>query len=260
MHKKLEEIIARTKEDLAHRKARLPLEILKDSLVTDEPTRPFKEAIKHPKKGSMAVIAEVKLASPSTGPLGSSDDIPARVSAYEAGGASALSIVTEKHFFGGDPWYLRIAKSASALPVLEKNFIVNQYQLYEARSAGADAILLIARLLPPSELKALVLESQIIGLEPVVEVYDAEDLKSARATEADIIAVNARNLDTFSVDVVRAAALLASIPPSYVRIGFSGVFSPPEAKAYKDAGADAVLVGTALMQAPDIGKFLEEII
>lgn len=258
MHTKLEEILNRTKEDLVRRKKQASIEVLKKS-VGKMSTKSFIKAIKNPKNGSIAIIGEIKLASPSENNLGTSEDIQTRVRKYEQAGVDAISVVTEKHFFKGDAEFVGQIKSMVFLPVLQKDFILDSYQLYEAKIAGADAILLIARILSEVELTSLVKEAKQIGVEPVVEVQSIEDLKKAQVTEAEIIAVNARDLDTFEVNIDKACALLREISSSYLRLGFSGVSGRIDAKKYKNAGANGILIGTSLMKTRNISQFLERI-
>lgn len=258
MYHKLEEIIIKTREDLTARKQQLSLDELKD-LIDKQLSRPFTKAIKNPKNGSIAIIAEVKLASLSENDLGTSEDIQTRVRKYEQTGVDAISVVTEKHFFKGDAEFVGQIKSTVSLPVLQKDFILDPYQLYEAKIAGADAILLIARILSEEKLISLVNEAKQIGVEPVVEVQSIEDIKKAQVTETEIIAVNARDLDTFEVNVDKACEFLREIPSSYIRLGFSGVSERTDAEKYKNAGANGILIGTSLMKAENIPQFLERI-
>lgn len=244
MHTKLEEIISKTKEDLISRIQQI---------------RPFVKSIKNPKNGSIAIIAEVKLASPSENDLGKSEDIQTRVRKYEQAGVDAISVVTEKYFFKGDPAFIRRIKKEISLPVLQKDFVINEYQIYESKIAEADAVLLIARLVNVDKLKIFSKLAQELGMEPVVEVNSREDLIKAVKTSTKIIAVNARDLDTFEVNIDKACTLLREIPNSYIRLGFSGVSGRIDAKKYKNAGANGILIGTSLMKTRNISQFLERI-
>lgn len=248
MHRKLQEIIRTTKEDLLNRKKENPVVVVKSGSV-----RPFAKAVR---KGFLSIIAEVKLASPSEKKLGDEKAITKRVKEYEKGGADAISVVTEKHFFKGNPQFVVKIKKAVSLPVLQKDFILDSYQLHEAKNAGADAVLLIARIVSKQELVNLVEEAQKLGLEPVVEVCSRADLNKALSTGTGIIAVNARDLDTFKVDVDKACKLLKQIPDQYIKLGFSGVLSKKEADKYRAAGANAILIGTGLMKTKDITAFI----
>lgn len=221
--------------------------------------RLFSKAMKNPKKGSVAIIAEVKLASPGTGVLGQVKDITSRVRKYEKAEADAISVITEKTFFNGRLDFVVKAKGVTKLPVLQKDFVTYEKQIYESRDAGADAILLIARLVPLDKLKDFILLSQKLGLEPVVEVFNKPDLTNALKTSTKIIAVNARDLDTFVVDVDKACKLLKQIPDKFIKLGFSGVENKKEMEKYKKAGANGILIGTGLMKAKNIRVFLERI-
>lgn len=246
MHRKLEEIVSRTKEDLLKRK-------------NDQKPRDFIKAIKNPNNGSVAIIAEVKLASPTEDKLGEELDIQDRVKEYELAGADCISYVTERYFFKGDPAFIEMIKQMVKLPILQKDFIIDPYQLYEAKKAAADAILLIARILSKQKLISLVYLAKEIGIEPVVEINDEEDLKKALQTKTQIIAVNARNLDTFEVNVDKACQLLKKISGKFIKLGFSGIHTRVEVEKYKKAGVKAVLVGTELMKTKDINKKILEL-
>lgn len=258
MHTKLEEILNRTKGDLVGRKKQASIEVLKKS-VGKMSTKSFIKAIKNPKNGSIAIIGEIKLASPSENNLGTSEDIQTRVRKYEQAGVDAISVVTEKHFFKGDAEFVGQIKSMVSLPVLQKDFILDPYQLYEAKIAGADAVLLIARLVNVDKLKIFSKLAQELGMESVVEVNSREDLIKAVKTSTKIIAVNARDLDIFEVNIDKACALLREIPSYYIRLGFSGVSGRIDAKKYKNAGANGILIGTSLMKTRNISQFLGRI-
>lgn len=219
----------------------------------------FYQAMLNPKFGKVAIIAEVKLASPSEGVLGTADDIAARVRQYEQAGADAISIVTEKYFFHGETEFVGRIKKEVSLPVLQKDFVTDEYQIYESKLAGADAILLIARLVDLDKLKDFTTLAQELGMETVVEINSQEDLTKAVTTSTKTIAVNARDLDTFEVNIDKACALLREISSSYLRLGFSGVSGRIDAKKYKNAGANGILIGTSLMKTRNISQFLERI-
>lgn len=244
MQNKLREILNKTKNDLANIKI---------------PTRSFIKAIKNPKNGSIAIIAEIKLSSPTQSFPAAADEIPDRVKQYEQAGADCISVVTEKHFFKGDSAFVGQIKSIVSLPVLQKDFIIDPYQIYEAKIAGADAVLLIAKILSKHKLISLVDEAKRIGLEVVVEINNQDDLKKALITKTKIIAVNARSLDTFEVNIDKACTLLKKIPNLYIKLGFSGVSKKVDVEKYKNAGANGILIGTSLMKTKNIPQFLERI-
>ncbi len=216
----------------------------------------LEEVIKKKKSKDIAIIAEVKFASPTIPYLGSPGDLRTRVKEYERAGADAISIITEKHFFKGDIGFVSQVKKVVKIPVLQKDFIIDPYQIYEAKSAGSNALLFIARLVSKEKLQIFVLLAQKLGIEPIIEVFNEKDLKKAVATKTLFIAVNARDLETFIVDVPKACELIKNIPDRFIKLGFSGIESKKEVMMYKNAGAKGVLVGTSLMKANNITKFL----
>lgn len=207
----------------------------------------------------VALIAEVKFSSPTNPNLGSSDELLERVKVYEEAGADAISVITEKHFFKGDPEFVTKVKEVVSLPVLQKDFVIDEQQIYEAKEIGSDALLLIARLVDGKTLKKFVNLCFDLRIEPLVEINSEEDLEKAVGTKTKIIAVNARDLETFVIDVVKACCLMKKIPDTFVKLGFSGVHSAKEVSQYKKAGAKGVLVGTSLMQAGDIVGFVNKL-
>lgn len=216
----------------------------------------FLKALTNLQKNSLAIIAEIKLASPTHKHLGNEGEIVNRAKQYEQAGANAISVITEKNIFKGDPRFIAEVKQTVPLPVLQKDFIFNSRQVYESKKAGADALLLIAKILSEKDLIFLVDLVKKIGLEPVVEINSEDDLKKAVVTQTDIIAVNARNLDTSEVNVDRACELLKKVPAQFIKLGFSGIHSRTEVIKYQQAGVRAVLVGTALMRAVNIKQFI----
>ena len=207
----------------------------------------------------VGLIAEVKFASPTSPNLGSPKDLLKRVEEYEKAGADAISIITEKSYFKGDTSFVSQVKKQVSIPVLQKDFVIDPSQIYEAKEIGSDAILLIARLVDKKTLSKFVELCFTLNIEPVVEIVNQEDLKKAIATQANIIAVNARDLQTFVIDVEKACALIKRIPDRFIKLGFSGVHSRTEVLQYQSAGAKGVLVGTSLMQAKDIGRFISSL-
>lgn len=272
MNKILEKIIARKKGDLLEKKKRLSLNELRGQIKGGSGSGLFYKAITK-SINDPAIIAEVKLASPTGGDMGSSKDLLKRVKQYESAGADAISIITEPHFFKGSVDFIGKVKEAVKLPILQKDFVIDEYQIYEATllcsdqigatarqgQTGADALLLIARLVDNKTLERFVEICLEKGIEPVVEIYSEEDLEKAIETESRFIAVNSRDLDTFDVDVRRACKLMKKIPDRFVRLGFSGIRSEEEVRQYRKAGARGILIGTSLMKAKNIGEFLERI-
>lgn len=202
-------------------------------------------------RARLALIAEVKRRSPSQGTISADLDPVAHAVAYASAGASAISILTDGPFFGGSLDDLRAVAGRVQVPLLRKDFILDELQVAEARSAGASAVLLIVRALPPGRLTALATAARDWDLATVVEVHDARELELALATDAPVIGVNSRNLDTFEIDVAAAWALIGRIPPDRLVIAESGMASEADVRRAADAGADGVLIGTALSSAPD---------
>jgi indole-3-glycerol phosphate synthase len=215
--------------------------------VVDE-RRGFREALSGPQ---IAVIAEFKRRSPSAGALRESADVIEMARAYERAGARAMSVLTEEAHFGGSLEDLRAARAACGLPVLRKDFIVDAYQLYEARAAGADAVLLIVAALGATELERLHGLARELELDVLVEVHDAQELSRALAVGGEVIGINNRDLRDFSVDVERTFALLEGMPAGVTVVSESGISGPEQLERLHRAGVAAVLVGETLMRAAD---------
>ena len=250
----IKDILEKTREDLKMRKRTISLTGL-GKLGRLGKLGKFRTAMLSSKKG-IALIAEIKLASPSEEDLGSFETVLERAETYEKAGADAISVVVEKHFFKGDIAFIPKIKAVVSLPILMKDFVVDECQILEAVQAGADAILLIARIVDKETLQKLVTFAFENGIEPIVEIDNADDIQKAIGSKTRIIAVNARDLDTFEVTVERACEILKKIPNDYIKIGFSGIKSNKEVQKYKNAEARGVLVGTSLMKARNIKDFI----
>lgn len=244
----LEEVVERTRADVAARRELVPLEALQERLEPPPRGRPFSEALV---QEGISLIAEMKRASPSKGPIRPDATVTDIVRAYEAAGASACSVLTEPHWFGGSLDDLVEARAACDVPLLRKDFIVDPYQLAEARLAGADAILLIVAALDPDELTSLQDQAGEIGLDCLVEVHDEEELETALECGAEIIGVNNRNLQTLDVDPDTALRLLVDAPAGSIVVAESGITSNADVQRLEEAGVDAILVGEALMREDD---------
>jgi indole-3-glycerol phosphate synthase len=249
----LERILERTRAEVERRRAHTPAEALEAIAREHVETRAsakrlLTEALR---AGGVSVIAEFKRRSPSAGELRAGADVAEIVSAYERAGAAALSILTEGPHFGGSLDDLRAARAASSLPILRKDFIVDPYQLYEARAAGADAVLLIVAALSADEIASLHAHALALGLDPLVEVHDGEELASALAAGADLIGVNNRDLRDFSVDVTRTSLLMRQMPAGVTVVSESGIASAQQVRTLGAEGVSAVLVGESLMRAED---------
>lgn len=216
---------------------------------------PFAPALR---RDHVAVIAELKRRSPSQGILNQSLDASQAV-AFERGGAAAVSVLTEPRHFGGSIGDLVAVRQAIRLPLLRKDFHVAPVQLAQARNAGASAVLLIARALSPDQLPAMMATAKAYGLEPVVEVRSESELERAAEAGAAIIGVNSRDLETLEVDEGVPARLIPLVPPAIVAVWESGVATPADVRRAADAGADAVLVGSALSTSPDPAALIREL-
>ena len=250
----LARILQSTREELQARKREVPQQALEDqaaSALADRAqsrARSLHDALRGPR---IAVIAEFKRRSPSAGSLRAEADVATIARAYELGGASALSVLTEGPNFGGSLADLRAARDACELPILRKDFIVDPYQLQEALLAGADAVLLIAAALAREELESLHRQARELGLDVLVEVHDRDELESAVSLGAELIGVNNRDLRDFSVDVGRTSLLMAEMPPGVTVVSESGIASAAQLLSLEREGVQAVLVGGSLMRAGD---------
>jgi len=248
----LERILQSTREQLERRKLELSPQALADRVLSgpDQPAggRRLHAALIQP---GMGVVAEFKRRSPSAGTMREGADVNEVVRAYERGGAVALSVLTEGPSFGGSLEDLRAARSASELPILRKDFIVDPYQLHEAKDAGADAVLLIVAALAAEELASLHSSARELGLDVLVEVHDGEELRCALGLGADLIGINNRDLRDFSVEVGRTSRLMAQVPAGVTVVSESGIATAEQLRDLYTDGVRAVLVGELLMRAED---------
>lgn len=244
----LEDIVARTREDVARRQAEVSPEELLARIAPPERERPFSEALIAP---GVSLIAEMKRASPSRGPIRPDADVTSIVQAYESAGAAACSILTEPTSFGGSLDDLRAARAACTLPLLRKDFIVDRYQLVEARDAGADAALLIVAALDDEDLGDLLEFGSQLGLDLLVEAHTDDEVERAVDAGAEIVGINNRNLKTLEVDPETVLNLLADIPAGTVVVAESGITERSDVVRLGEAGVDAILVGEALMRQDD---------
>ena len=245
----LERIIESTREDVRRRQASVPLHELEQALAHRD-DRPFSEALTRP---GVSLIAEHKRRSPSAGTIREGATVAEVVSAYERGGAAAVSVLTEGAHFAGSLDDLRIARESCHLPVLRKDFIVDAYQVYETAAAGADALLLIVAALSRDELSGLYGEAQDLDLDVLVEVHDERELEQAlEIVDADVIGINNRDLTDFTVDLDRTYELLSEVPAGKTVVSESGIHSRDQLDDLERVGVDAVLVGEALMRSDDM--------
>jgi indole-3-glycerol phosphate synthase len=255
----LRKIIARKWEEIAERKAQVSLEQLKASVALQPPARGFVKAIENKiAQGKAGVIAEIKKASPSKGVI-REYFVPAELArSYEQGGAACLSVLTDVDFFQGADTYLQQARAAVTLPVIRKDFLVDEYQIYEARVMGADCVLLIVAALTAEKLKELNTLAQSIGLDVLVEVHDEAELDIALELPNKLIGINNRNLHTFDVTLETTYKLLDKIGNDRIVVTESGILSPADVQAMRTKKVNAFLVGEAFMRVDEPGVALAE--
>jgi indole-3-glycerol phosphate synthase len=253
----LNAILEHTRGEVAKRKIRIPADVLRERPFYGRPPLSLSAALR---KKSPAVIAEIKRASPSRGVICRDFD-PSRIARrYEAAGACAISVLTEEKYFLGSLDDLESARLAVALPILRKDFILDPYQVHEAKSAGADAVLLIAAALGPGELSSLLEEARSLGMETLVEVHSSGELESLRELDIPLIGINNRDLVTFETDISLSAALGPKLPPGSLGVSESGIRTGGDIQRLSRAGIQAFLVGEHFMSAADPGKALTELL
>jgi indole-3-glycerol phosphate synthase len=249
MSLRLDELVHATRVELEDRKRDLPLAELEREARERGEGRPFSEALS---RAGTSVIAEYKRRSPSAGTIREGATVTEVVRAYERGGAAAISVLTERAHFGGSLADLREARDETELPILRKDFTVDPYQLYEAKAAGADAVLLVVGALGSDDLAALHAEARALDLDALVEVHDEEELTAAlELVDADVLGINNRNLEDFTLDLSRTFDLLASVPAGKTVVSESGIVNRELVDELEAVGVDAVLVGEVLMRSPD---------
>lgn len=255
----LEKIIARKREEIIERQQLRSIDVLKEMIATQPPARGFVKSIeKKIKAGQAAVIAEIKKASPSKGVI-REDFYPSEIAiSYEKGGAACLSVLTDVDFFQGADNYLQEVRSASALPVIRKDFVVDDYQVYEARAIGADCILLIVAVLEFDQMRRLNDLAHELGMDVLVEVHNSDELDLALKLPNKLIGINNRNLHTFEVSLDHTFSLLNRIDDGRVVVTESGIHTIDDVLAMRGHNVNAFLVGEAFMRAEDPGvKLLE---
>lgn len=262
----LERILTQTRADLEERRRRVPLDELKARCRERRPPRDFLGAVRREpdgprrRRGPIRVIAEVKKASPSKGVI-RPDFVPVDLArAYAAAGAHAISVLTDAPFFQGSLEHLAAVRSAVDLPVLRKDFHVDPYQVWEARAAGADAVLLILAAQGPSEFQGLVGLGRELGLATLVEVHTAAELETALGSGVDLLGINNRDLKSFEVSLETTFALLPRVPPGVILLSESGISRTEEVVRLAAAGVDGILVGEGLLRHADVGKALRDLV
>lgn len=255
MHSKMKEIVAHKQIEVeALRKRGVPA--VRDSDLP--PVRDFKAAISMPDR--IGVIAEIKFVSPSSGVIREKMDPCTIGRIYEGAGAVALSLLTDSRFFGGNLSDLPLLKKAVSLPILRKDFIIDEIQVRESYLYGADAVLLIARILSKNKLKELLVFCNELGLTPLTEIHDHEDLEKAYDCGAEVIGINNRNLDTFEVTLRTTLDLARLVPKGRLLVSESGISNKEDIQLLRGSGIRAVLVGTSLMESNDMARKTRELV
>ena len=247
----LDTIVAHKRRELKQDRERTPLQALKIQIPDLPPTRDFKASLTVP--GAVNLIAEVKRKSPSKGII-SEDFDPVKIAKIYAGnGASAISVLTDHEFFGGDLSFLSAIRNAVDVPLLRKDFTIDEYHIYQARAAGADAVLLIVAILTPEQLREFIGVAKHLDLAALVEVHTQTELDIALDVGAEIIGINNRDLKTFHTDIATSFHLRKSIPNDKIVVSESGIYSREDVIRLGEAAMDAILVGESLMRSADIG-------
>jgi indole-3-glycerol phosphate synthase len=253
----LDAIVENKKREVAAAQRTVPWRDLERRLSGAPAVRDFQKALESPHE--VRIIAEVKKASPSAGVLREEFDPVAIARAYEQHGAACVSVLTDAHYFKGHLSDLTAVREAVTIPVLRKDFILDPYQLLEARTAGADAVLLIAEILDDATLACLMREARGLGLQTLVEIHDAENLPRVVAAGAGLVGINNRDLRTFTTRLEHTLTLVKTLPPQVCVVSESGIHRREDLERLREAGVRAALVGETLMRAPDIGQKLREL-
>lgn len=254
----LDKIVATKRGEIENAKSVRPADELRASIADAPPVRSFFDALNQ--DGPLKLIAEVKKASPSKGIIREDFDPVAIARIYEQNGASCVSVLTDESYFQGSLEYLREIRAAIKIPLLRKDFIVDSYQLLEARVAGADAVLLIAECLDDCDLRKLHNEAIELGMTPLVEFYEPANLSRVLEAGATLVGVNNRDLKTFDVDLEHTIRMRQQVPDDCLLVGESGIHGRDDAVKLEQAGVDAVLVGEHLMATPDIGLAVRQLL
>ncbi|MCI4670590.1 MAG: indole-3-glycerol phosphate synthase TrpC [Bacteroidia bacterium] len=257
----LDKIVLHKKEEVARQKSLFPTKLLEQSIFFETPCVSLKEYLK--REDLSGIIAEIKRKSPSQGDINPYLSVEKISIGYMQAGASALSVLTDKEFFGGSNDDLKLARQMNYCPILRKEFIIDPYQIVEAKSIGADAILLIAAILEKDEVKELAQFAQSLGLEVLMEVHDKEELEKGLNEFVDCVGVNNRNLKDFTVDIGTSLDLASKIPAEFVKVAESGLRDPKEVQRLKSVGFRGFLMGQYFMEQPQPHKacqlFIEQL-
>jgi indole-3-glycerol phosphate synthase len=255
----LDTIVAKKKERLVSAISLTPLEALKSVISDIDKPRDFRAAIRRSPDETIKLIAEIKKASPSKGVIRQNFDHHAIARVYQEKNVHAVSVLTEEDFFRGSLTFIPDVKKFLTKPVLRKDFIFDEYQIYEARANSADAVLLIAAILGRNQAAEFLHLAKEIGLSVLFEVHDFQELETALSIEADIIGINNRNLNTMRIDPVTTLRLKREIPSGRIVVSESGIQTREDVRRFDEEGIDALLIGTSFMAADDIGKKIDEL-
>jgi indole-3-glycerol phosphate synthase len=253
----LEEICARKRQEVERHKASAPLVGLREQVLEASAPRSFLAAVRKP---GISLIAEIKRASPSKGVFLEYADAVELAAVYESAGARAISVLTDEPFFRGTLDDLRVVRANVALPCLRKDFVIDEYQIYEARAAQADAVLLIVRILSDQQLKDYLELTTQLRMTALVETHNADEIHRAIKAGAHVIGINNRDLDTFEVDINTTLELKKMVPGGLALVSESGIHSRRDVKMLEGGGVDAILVGEALVTSNDIGGKIRELL
>lgn len=254
----LELIAAHKRREVQARKEQVTLAHLEKRLINARATVSLRKSLQE--KHSKGIIAEIKRKSPSRGDMNLDISVPDLAKAYQDGGAQAVSILTDKEFFGGENADLEAARPRVDIPILRKEFILDTYQIYEARAIGADLILLIAAILSPSQIREFGRLAQTLGLEVLLEVHDLDELNRSICPEIDLLGVNNRNLKDFSVSLETSLNLVNLIPDQFVKVAESGIHTAADIAMLRAAGYQGFLIGQRFMETSDPGRACREFI
>ncbi len=252
----LNEIIRDKRLEIEQRRKNVGLETLRERISSLPPVRDFKAALKKP---GLSLIAEVKRASPSAGLIREYFNPAGIAQVCEENGAAAISVLTDR-YFQGSLHHLEDIRAVTSIPILRKDFIIDEFQVYESRASGADAILLIANILSIEEILKLLSLARKLDLDVIVEVHNRKDLRKALKTNVEIIGINNRNLSDFKVDISVTPKLIEFIPEDKIIVSESGIHSAQDVEFLKEVGVNAILVGEALMRSDDIGAKIRELL
>ena len=248
----LDEIVLHKRQEVADSQQRRPMADVRAAAESAPEPRDFRRALTD--RPDIALIAEIKRSSPSAGLIREDFDPAVIADCYHVAGAAAMSVLTDERFFTGRLEYIALARAAASVPVLRKDFIIDEYQVCEARAAGADAILLIVRILSDEQLGEYLVLARSLGMTALVETHNAEEIERAVRSGAVIIGINNRDLDTLTVDLATTESLVEQIPSDRVIVSESGISSREDVERLARCGVSAVLVGETLMRSPDIAE------